>query len=76
MIGNGALLDDLALFVVNTDGVGLVSEVDTDGDAWNFVFHDGSECITALKRRLLPSHLILFGFSLTDRLLRVIDYVS
>jgi len=61
MIGNGALFNDLALFIENTNGVGLVPEVDTDGDVWNDVFHNGSKCITALKRRQLPSHLILFA---------------
>ena len=37
----------------NADGVFLVAQTKTDSD--------GREYITALKRRLLPSHLILSG---------------
>ena len=62
MIGNHALVDDFALRVERANGVLLVAEVDSDGDGWNDVFHGSYECITALKRRPLPSHLILLGF--------------
>ncbi len=63
MIGDGTLFHNFARFVENADGVLLVPEIEANGDGKNFVFHDGSECITARKRRLLPSHLILFGGS-------------
>ena len=61
MIGDGALVDDFALRVENADGVLLVAEIKTDGDGWDGVFHGSYECITALKRRPLTSHLILLG---------------
>ena len=40
----------------------LVPKIDTAVDAWNFIFHDDSKCFTEPKRRLLSSHVILFGF--------------
>lgn len=61
VIVNGAFVDDFALRIQHTDGVLLVDEIETDGGGWNDVFHSSYEYITALKRRLLPSHLILFG---------------
>ena len=61
MIGDRALFDNFARVVENADGVLLVAQIETDGNDRNFAFHVGSECITALKRRLLPSHLILFN---------------
>lgn len=59
MVGDGALVDDLAVLVEHAEGMLLVAEIKSDGDEWNF----GSvELITALKRRRsLPSHLILFS---------------
>jgi retron-type reverse transcriptase len=56
--GDGDLLNDLARFVQNTDGVPLVPKVEADGNEWNFGFHSGNKRITAFKRHLLPSHLI------------------
>ena len=64
MIRNGALVDDFAVLVQNTQGVLLIAEIETDGDGWYFRFHGSEDCITALTRRQsLPSHLILFGKS-------------
>ena len=42
VIGDGPLFDDLARLVEDADRVGLVSEVGSDGDAWDLVFHDSS----------------------------------
>jgi hypothetical protein len=51
VIGDGTLFHNFARFVENADGVLLVPEIEANNDGWNFVFHDGSECITARKRR-------------------------
>ena len=51
MIGDGTLFHNFARFVENADGVFLVPEIEANGDGWNSVFHDGSECITARKHR-------------------------
>ena len=65
MVGDGALVDDLAVLIESAEGVLLVAEIKPDGDEWNFGCHGSAELITALKRRRsLPSHLILLGNSL------------
>ena len=62
MVGNGALVDDLAILVEHTNGVLLVAEVESDGDEWNFAFqvaavgYHGDQAPPSL-----PSHLILLG---------------
>ena len=38
-----------------------VAEIETDGGGWNDVVHGSADSSTALKRRPLPSHLILLG---------------
>ena len=63
MVGDGALVDDLAVLVEHAEGMLLVAEIKSDGDEWNFGGHGSVELITAIKcRRSLPSHLILLAF--------------
>ena len=61
MIGDGALVDDFTARVECADGMLGVAEIETDGGRWNDVVHGSADCSTALKRRPLPSHLILFA---------------
>lgn len=39
VIGDRALVDDLAVLVEHADGMLLVAEIKTDGDEWDFRFH-------------------------------------
>jgi len=71
VVGDGALVDDLAVLVEHAEGMLLVAEIKSDGDEWNFGGHGSVELITAIKcRRSLPSHLILFALcvSTSDRM--------
>ena len=63
MIGKGAFVDDFIARVKRADGILLVAEIETDGGGWNDVSHGSANSSLALKRRPLPSHLILLGLS-------------
>ena len=39
VVGDESLFDNIPVFIQYADGVLLVSEVESDGDGWNFVFH-------------------------------------
>ena len=66
MIRNGALVDDFAVLVQNTQGVLLIAEIETylssialakeDGDEWYFRFH-GSDIVS--QRSRAASHCLL-----------------
>jgi hypothetical protein len=62
VIGDGAFVDNFAARIERADGMLGVAEIETDGGGWNEVVHGSADSSTALKRRPLPSHLILFGF--------------
>jgi hypothetical protein len=63
VVGDGAFVDDFAARIERADGMLGVAEIEPDGGGWNDVVHGSADSSTALKRRPLPSHLILFGSS-------------
>jgi hypothetical protein len=62
VVGDGAFVDDFTARIERSDGMLGVAEIEPDGGGWNEVVHGSADSNTALKRRPLPSHLILFGF--------------
>jgi hypothetical protein len=62
VIGDGAFVDDFAARIERADGMLGVAEIEPDGGGWNAVVHGSADSSTALKRRPLPSHLILLAF--------------
>ena len=54
-----SMIDDRSGGVQDADGVGFVSEVETDRDGYR-VFHKAVESTCTARAAPLPSHLILF----------------
>jgi hypothetical protein len=61
VIGDGAFVDDFTARIERTDGMLGVAEIEPAGGGWNEVVHGNADSSAALKRRPLPSHLILLA---------------
>jgi hypothetical protein len=74
VVGDCAFVDDFAARIERADGMLGVAEIETDGGRWNEVVHGSANSSTALKRRPLPSHLILLAFFILGVGLHFGDY--
>jgi stress response protein SCP2 len=56
MVGDGALVNDLAVLIENAEGVLLVAEIKPNSDEWDFGFH-GSGSLS--QRSSAVAHCLL-----------------